>query len=286
MIKRIAAVICTLLLLLTASCGAPEQKIIYKDTLIIENNESTFEGARERFRAVLESLTTRVFLLEDSHNKALEQENPDSYFLDPNYIPRAFDPFNIASLEITDKIDDAVDAQNAPEIFESEAEGAGVIFDRKDDGYTLKFMTETLTKIYDASYDADTDSLRFVFSEKTPPQDKDVEFLEFIKTEDNSYAIQSNKARCFITFDEDGRIVSFRYAELKTGEYTLEESIFKASAASLMTFKTEISNGKKSDYDNIREYNEGVLTHIETSEGTVNEIQIYSDIYASVFVYD
>ena len=89
-----------------------------------------------------------------------------------------------------------------------------------------------------------------------------------------------------VLLDEDGNIVSFRYAELKTGEYTLEESIFKASAASLMTFKTEISNGKKSDYDNIREYNEGVLTHIETSEGTVNEIQIYSDIYASVFVYD
>ena len=285
--KKIAAIICVVFLLLcTASCGQPEQKIIYKDTLIIENNESTFEGARERFRSVLDSLMTRVNLLEESHNEAIKQENPDSYFLDSNYILRAFDPFSISSLQITDKIDDTVNEQNAPEIFENEAEGKSVIFSRKDDGYTLKFMSETLTEIYDASYDTKTDSLRFVYSQETPTEDIDVEFLEFIKDEDNSYAIQLNRARCYINFDEDGNIESFKCAELNTGNYTLDESIYKASAADLLSFKSDVADGKKSDYDNIREYNEGVLTHIETVEGNINEVQIYSEIYASVFVYD
>lgn len=284
--KRTAAIICVLLLLFTAACGRPDQKIIYRDTLIIENTQLNFEGALERFYAVLNSLKTRVNLLEESHNEAIEQENPDNYFLDKSYILRSFDPFNIKSLEINEKIDETVDAVNAAEVFENEAQGAGVIFDRKDSGYTLKFMSETLTKVYDASYDEKTDSLRFVYSQETPPQDKNVEFLEFIKADDNSYAIQSNKARCIIAFDEDGNILNFKYAELNSGEYKLDKSIFKASAASLLTFRNEISNKKKSDYDNIREYNEGVLTHIETVEGNINEVQIYSDLYASVFVYD
>ncbi len=284
--KKILSVLSVICLLLTASCGKPEQKIIYRDTLIIENTQSTFEGARERFYAVLNSLKTRVNLLEESHNTAIEQENPDSYFLDSNYILRAFDPFNIPSLEITEKIDDAVDEQNAADIFENEAEGSSVIFARTGSGYTLKFMSETLTRIYDASYDAKTDSLRFVYSQETPLQDKDIEFLEFAKAEENSYAIQSNKARCYITFDEDGNIISFKCAELNEGEYSADESIFAASDTDLLTFKSDVDGGAKSDYDNIREYNEGVLTHIETVEGNINEVQIYSDIYASVFVYN
>ncbi len=284
--KQILAILSVLCLVFTASCGKPEHKIIYRDTLIIENTDKTFEGALERFRAVLNSLTMRVYLLEDSHNKALEQENPGGYFRDPNYIPRAFAPFGLTSLEICDKVDESVDSENAAEIFKNDADGASVIFDRQDGGYTLKFMSETLTRIYESSYDESTDSLRFVYSQETPPQDKNIEFLEFAKAEGNSYAIQSNKARCFITFDDDGNTVSFRYAELGAGEYSPDESIFAPSAAALLSFRSNIAEGKKTDYDNIREYNEGVLTHIETVEGNITEIQIYSDLYASVFVYE
>ena len=49
-------------------------------------------------------------------------------------------------------------------------------------------------------------------------------------------------------------------------------------------FKSKIDNGKKTDYESIREYSEGVLTHIDTVEEKVNEIQIYADMYESAFV--
>lgn len=281
--KLICLALAVMMLMLTA-CGDGEPKTIYKDTLVITNEEKTFEGAKERYRAVLESLRTRVTLLEESHNQSVKLENPDSYFLDDNYILRSFDPFAVASFEMTDKINDSVTPESAPDIFKDDAGNSSVIFSRDGSGYILQFMNEGLTSTYQAEYDAKTDSFRFIYNEDGQTPELKSEFLEFITVSDGTYIIQSNKSRCYIVYDEDGNIVSFTCSTLKEKEYTPDDSVYGASAATLTVFKSKIDNGKKTDYESIREYSEGVLTHIDTVEDKVNEIQIYADIYASAFV--
>ncbi len=281
--KLICIALAALMLMLTA-CGAAEPKTIYKDTLVITNEEKTFEGAKERYRAVLESLKTRVTLLEESHNQSVKLENPDFYFLDDNYILRSFDPFAVSSFEMTDKINDSVTSENASEIFKDDAGNSNVIFSREDGGYTLQFMNEGLTETYKSEYDAKTDSFRFTYNEDGQAPELKSEFLEFVTVSDGTYIIQSNKSRCFIEYDADGNIVSFTCSTLKEKEYTQEDSVYKANAASLTMFKSKIDNDKKTDYESIREYSEGVLTHIDTVEEKVNEIQIYADMYESAFV--
>lgn len=282
--KLICLALAALMLMLTASCGAGEPQMIYKDTLVITNEEKTFEGAKERYRAVLESLKTRVTLLEESHNQSVRIENPDSYFLDDNYILRAFDPFTVSSFEMTDKVNDSVSAENAPDIFKDDAENSSVIFTREDGGYTLRFMNEGLTATYKAEYDSKTDSFRFTYNEDGQSPELKSEFLEFITVSSGAYIIQSNKSRCYIEYDENGNIVTFTCSTLKDKVYSLQDSVFGSSAAALTVFRSRIDNGKKTDYESIREYSEGVLTHIDTVEDKVNEIQIYADIYASAFV--
>ncbi len=282
--KLICLALAALMLMLTASCGAGEPQMIYKDTLVITNEEKTFEGAKERYRAVLESLKTRVTLLEESHNQSVRIENPDSYFLDDNYILRSFDPFTVSSFEMTDKVNDSVSAENAPDIFKDDAENSSVIFTREDSGYTLRFMNEGLTASYKTEYDSKTDSFRFTYNEDGQSPELKSEFLEFITVSSGAYIIQSNKSRCYIEYDENGNIVTFTCSTLKDKEYSLQDSVFGSSAAALTVFRSRIDNGKKTDYESIREYSEGVLTHIDTVEDKVNEIQIYADIYASAFV--
>ena len=282
--KLICLILAAFTLMLTA-CRAEEPKTIYKDTLVITNEEKTFEGAKERYRAVLESLKTRVTLLEESHNQSVKLENPDSYFLDDNYILRSFDPFAVASFEMTDKINDSVTAENAPEVFKDDAGNSSVIFSRENGGYTLQFMNEGLTAAYKAEYDAKTDSFRFTYVEDGQAPELKSEFLEFITVSDGTYIIQSNKSRCWIEYDENGNIISFACSTLKEKEYNVEEdSVYKASAAALTMFKSKIGYSKNTDYESIREYSEGVLTHIDTVEEKVNEIQIYADMYESAFV--
>ena len=144
--KLICIALAGLMLMLTA-CGAAEPKTIYKDTLVITNEEKTFEGAKERYRAVLESLRTRVTLLEESHNQSVKLENPDSYFLDDNYILRSFDPFAVASFEMTDKINDSVTPESAPDIFKDDAGNSSkvvvkLLYLLSDDDLKLSCMCE------------------------------------------------------------------------------------------------------------------------------------------------
>ncbi len=282
--KRLSCLLLASLLLLLTACSSEEVKPVYKDTLVITNDEKSFTGAEERCFAVIESMKTRVNLLEESHNEALKVENPDSYFLDENYIHRSFDPFIIPSLEITDKITESVNEENAASVFENEAGNSSVIFKREGEGYTLSFMNEGVTKSYTAEYDPKTDSFRFVYREEGQAAQELTEFIEFVTVSAGVYAIQSNLSRCWIVFDENGNIESFTCSTLKDKSYSLDDSIYGASSTALTLFKSKIDNGKKTSYESVREYNEGVLTHIDTVEEKINEVQIYAERYASAFV--
>lgn len=282
--KRLSCLLLASLLLLLTACSSEDVKPVYKDTLVITNDEKSFTGAEERCFAVIESMKTRVNLLEESHNEALKVENPDSYFLDENYIHRSFDPFIIPSLEITDKITESVNEENAASVFENEAGNSSVIFKREGEGYTLSFMNEGVTKSYTAEYDSKTDSFRFVYKEEGQAAQELTEFIEFVTVSAGVYAIQSNLSRCWIVFDENGNIESFTCSTLKDKSYSLDDSIYGASSTALTLFKSKIDNGKKTSYESVREYNEGVLTHIDTVEEKINEVQIYAERYASAFV--
>ena len=89
----------------------------------------------------------------------------------------------------------------------------------------------------------------------------------------------------FITFDEDNNIEYFICSQVKDTEFSPEDGIFGTSAANLTAFKNNVDQGKKTDYDQIHEFGSDTLTHLDSVEENLNEVQIYQGQYQSAFVY-
>lgn len=271
-------------MLFSVSGCAEKQRVkpVYKDTLVITNEEKNYLGAKSRFESVLTSMKTRVTILEKCKNDQLIDENPEGYFLDKDYIYSSFDPFILKTFYITENFDENLSAENAPSIFSSESEGFSVVYSGDDSVKTLKFVNEQTTKTYVAEYDSGSDSFRYTYSEDSPEQNGMVEFLEFITVSEGTYAVQSRDTRCWISFDEDGNVTYFVCVQLKEPSYSLEDSIFGSGSAEITSFKNKVSQAKKSDYDKIREYKDGTLYYTDITKE--NSISIYADAYKSAFV--
>lgn len=285
--KRILSPVLAALILLTifSSCKKEEVKIVYKDTLVIENTEKTFAGAKSRYNAVINSLVTKVTTLEECHNTSIKNSEPDNYYFNSDYIMATFDPFVFSYFEMTDRFSPEMTAQEAIEVFKNDAGGADIKYSCEDGKMTLQFLEENLIRTWETEYDEQTDSFRYSYAEDNISSETTVEFLEFVPVSEGVYAIMSNTTKCYITFDEDNNIEYFICSQVKDTEFSPEDGIFGTSAANLTAFKNNVDQGKKTDYDQIHEFGSDTLTHLDSVEENLNEVQIYQGQYQSAFVY-
>ncbi len=252
--------------------------------LNISNTEETFIGCRERFLDVIGAAKAKVRILEEGHNKTIEVGNPSEYFLENDYILTAFEPFPLGTfdLPIVGGFTADMDAESAQKYYDNPTRNCDISFDSDgESNFVLRFITEEMTEEYSAEYNKKSDSFRYVFSTENNGTEEIVEFIEFIKIGENSYAMQSKTTRFYIEFDEDGRIIVFCCGELRNGEFTLEESIF--SASDTVPDKSWVLSKGKSQFLNIHTFENGILTHEDCSSGPWKSIKINEKDYESAF---
>ena len=161
--KRAVSIVLAIVSILTVctSCQQEEPKIIYKDTLVIDNEEKTLEGVKSRYNAVLNSLLTKVVTLEECHNTSIENSEPDTFYFNSDYIMTSFDPFLLSYFSVTDSFSDDMDSAQAAEVFKNEAHGDDVKYSSENGKATLELMSENLIRIWQTEYDERTDSFRY-----------------------------------------------------------------------------------------------------------------------------
>lgn len=275
----------TALTLILCSCsGNEDEKIYTPDMLNITNTEETFLGCRERFLDVMSAMESKVSILEAGHNKTVKAGNPSEYFLENNYILTAFTPFPLGTfdLPIVGGFTEDMNSEDAQKYYDNPTRNCDISYE--SDGkssFVLKFISEEMTEEYSAEYDKKTDSFRYVYSTENSGTEETVEFLEFIKINENTYAAQSKTARCYIEFDSDNKIVSFCCGKLRNGEFTVEDSIFPAPESG--SGKNWVLSEGKSQFSSIHTFEDGVLTHEDCSSGPWKSIKINEKDYESAF---
>lgn len=280
--KRCLSLLAALLLLLCSCSSEEPQKIITADMLNITNTEETFNGCRERLDNVLSAMKAKVSVLESEHNRAIKIENPDEFFLDTYYIHTAFDPFYIDSDEIADGFTEEMTAEAAQSYYSIYSNGADIIYE--SDGksrFLLKFVSEEMITEYSAEYNKKNDSFRYTVKTENDSGENIEEFLEFSKIKNSGYVIQSKTERCYIEFDDENEIISFCCGELRTDEFSTEDSIFPAPEQTIDKYWV-LSSGK-SRFSNIHTFEDGVLTHEDCSSGPWKSIEIIAENYESAF---
>ncbi len=273
------------LLTVLCSCSKNEEpKIHTPDMLSITNTESSFTGCRLRFLDVIDAMTAKVSILESGHNKTIEVGNPSEYFLENNYILTAFEPFPLGTfdLPIVGGFTADMDNEQAQKYYDNPTRHCDISFESDGEStFILRFISEETTEEYSAEYDKKADSFRYIYSTENNGTEEVVEFLEFVKTDDNSYVMQSKTTRCYIEFDEEGNIISFCTGELRNGEFTVEDSVFP-STKTLVGKNWVLSNGK-AQFSNIHTFEDGMLTHEDCSSGPWKSIKINEKDYESAF---
>lgn len=283
-LKLIPLLLSVLMLLLCSCSDNEEEKIYTPDMLSITNTEETFIGCRERFLDVMSALKAKVSILESSHNKTIEAENPSEFFLETDYILTAFEPFPVGTfdLPIVGGFTKDMDEETALTYYDSPTRHSDISYESDGEtSFLLRFISEENTDEYFAEYNKKSDSFRYVYSTENHGTEDVVEFLEFITIDKNSYAIQSATSRCFIEFDEENRIVGFCCGELRKGEFTVDDSIFPSSSESVG--KNWVLAEGKSQYSNIHTFENGILTHEDCSSGPWKSIKINEKDYESAF---
>jgi hypothetical protein len=202
------------------------------------------------------------------------------YFLDENYILTSFEPFQLDSFSITDGFDQNMTNEKAADYYKQQSEDFDVSFSSNGESYELVFTSETLIKIYTAEYSKKNNGMRYEFSVEQNGNETVEEFLEFVQTDKNSYAIQSNTERCYIEFSDEGEIIYFSCGKLKDSKFSPENGIFSGNEDYDGFWVTEKS---KPEYLSIHTFENGILTHEDCSSGPWKTIKINADDHASAF---
>ena len=281
--RYLSLLLCLVFLFCFSSCRDDEpQRVITPDMLEITSEEENYAGALTRYRDVMSAVNCKVTVLEREHNNTIMHGNPDSYFLDEDYILIPFAPFNLQRLDMTEKLNDGLTEESASTVFSEFSNSASVIYNGEKDSYEIKFVTENLSEIFNADYDRKTDSFRYIYKKDTVSDTETVEFLEFADLSDNSYAVQSNKSRMFVTFDDKGNIERMYCSVLKDKHYTEKDSIYGATSVGISQ-RNWVINGKHDKYECIYEFEDGILTHKDSSGTAPVEVQIIASNYSSAF---
>ncbi len=267
------------------SCSKQEDEKIYTpDMLHITNTEESFIGCRERFLDVIGAMEAIVSILETGHNKTIEVNNPSEYFLETDYILTAFSPFPLGTfdLPIVGGFTKHMNEEEAQKYYDNPTRHADISYESDGEtSFVLRFISEEFTEEYSAEYNKKNDSFRYVFTTENSGAEETVEFIEFVKCGENSYAVQSKTTRCYIEFDSEDKIVFFCCGELRNGEFSTENSIFPIPSATLG--KSWVLSEGKSQFSNIHTFENGVLTHEDCSSGPWKSIKINEKDYESAF---
>lgn len=284
LMKKCISLFIAAVLLLLCSCSGKEteQKFKTADMLNITNTDKTFIGCRERYFAVIAAMKAKVDILEREHNNSIKLENENNFFLEKDYILTAFEPFSLEHFDITADFTADMTDEAAKSAYKLKSSGADIIYDSDGETrFSLRFVSEEASEEYLAEYDADADSFRYSFITEDSQGSHTEEYLEFSKTADGAYVIQSADSRCYIKFDGDDKIVSFVCGELRSEKFTAEESVFPVPDETVNIYWV-LSKGKSS-FSNIHSYEDGILTHEDCSSGPWKSIKIDAKNYESAF---
>ena len=283
--KKISALLLVLLTVFLCSCdsGKNQPETTSRtpktaDMLVLTSNKKNYSECVKRYHAVLTAVKNKVQILESEHNKSVQAEFPDDFFLTDDYIPTGFDPFILKDFTLTEAFDSSMNSEKAKQTYASVVSGADIQFENEADSrYTLRLVTEEYLKEYEVEYSSD-DAFRFFSRSEQGDTSQLDEMLEFAKS-GNTYYIQSLTARLFVQFDGNGNIISFCCATLKNSTYQ-NESFFP----DIDEEKDWVTDRDKSAYLSIHSYENGVLIHEDCSSGPWKTVSINENNYANAFI--
>ena len=280
--KKTAAILLAVMMLFLCACSDKDDgRAKTADMLNITNTDKTFLGCLSRFDSVVEAMTAKITILEGAHNAVIESGNKTEYFLDENYILTSFEPFVLNSVSVVQGFTADMTNEAAQDYYKLQSEGMDITFTSEGENYELRFVSESTVKVYTAEYDAKNDSLRYVYTVEDSGEETVEEFLEFTKTENGAYLIQSGTARCFIKFNSDDEIENFCCGELYEGEFTLDESVYPVQEEELDEFW--VTERGKTLFNSIHTFEDILLTHEDRSSGPWKTVRIDAENYASAF---
>ena len=247
------------------------------DMLILPTNKKNYSDCVKRYYAVVSAVKNKVQVLEAEHNKTIEAQNPEKFFLDDEYIATGFEPFLLNEFSITENFDYTMDEAKAREDFALQSNGADIQFEKNTtNSFVLRFVEEESLREYAVDYSSG-DSFKYVSTHENGNETTVSEMLEFAK-KNSAYYIQSLNTRMYVQFDTNGNIVYFCCSTLKDGNY-LDESIYPQTDAS----NQWATNRDKDNYLSIHTYQNGVLIHEECSSGPWKTVTINESDYAQAF---
>lgn len=280
--KKTAAILLAVMMLFLCACSDKDDgRVKTADMLNITNTDKTFLGCLSRFDSVVEAMTAKITILEGAHNAVIESGNKTEYFLDENYILTSFEPFVLNSVSVVQGFTADMTNEAAQDYYKLQSEGMDITFTSEGENYELRFVSESTVKVYTAEYDEKNDSLRYVYTVEDSGEETVEEFLEFTKTENGAYLIQSGTARCFIKFNSDDEIENFCCGELYEGEFTLDESVYPVQEEEFDEFW--VTERGKTQFNSIHTFEDNLLTHEDRSSGPWKTVRIDAENYASAF---
>lgn len=286
--KKIISVAAAVMILALSLCSCndnPNAAIkTSADMLCIANNEKSFLGCSERFDSVAAPVCAIVQILETQNNEVIRKQDETDYFKNERYILTSFEPFTFLHYSLTSRFDGTLDANTAKSVFSTESEGMDILYENKGEKYSLSFVSEELTKKITAEYDKSNDSLFYSYTVESGGVEKTEEFLEFTRTEDGVYLIQTQKVRACVAFDENNIVSSFACSELNAGDYTEEIGIYpKPKDINAENAENWVLGLEKNEYLSIHTYKDKILTHEDCSSGPWKKTEINALGYSTAF---
>ena len=232
--------------------------------------------------SVLSAIKAKTVILENAHNAKVRTNAENEYFLEKDYILTSFEPFLLDSFRLTDRFNAELDSETAKTLYELESNGMEIVYNSDGETYfCLQMVSEVSVREYKVEYDKKADSFRYVYSVENSDGEYTEEFLEFLKTENGAYVIQSDDTRCYVEFSDEDKIVYFCCGELKNEKFSVKESIF--GTEKLAVDRNWVLSREKTKYANVHTYSEGVLSHEDCSSGPWKTVKINEADFASAF---
>lgn len=291
--KKTVAFLLAAVMLLLCSCGKDKvdsvndttESPVFKsaDMLNITNFGTSYLDCLSRYNAVISAVESKIRILENEHNGTLKAADGDKYFLNDNYILTYFEPFRLNSFFLTEGFEENLTEERAKDYFAQYSNGADIRYEKSNDGViTLYFISEDAVKKICVEYVRGTDSFRYTASTDSNDTVTVEETLEFVKAAKNIYLIQTQNTRCYVEFDNSGKIVYICCSSLKNSIYSETDRIYNTKISADRNWAKSLSKG---EYLHIHTFENGVLTHEECSSGPWKTVTINESDYASAFIF-
>lgn len=244
------------------------------------SDEDSYIGIRTRMNDIISVFTTEVSTLVKCHNDDIRYNSPDNYFLDEDYIDTSFTPFNMNCITVTDNFTELLNVDNVFSVYDIQAQGRNIIFDKGADYYSLKFSAEDKVDNYAVKFNTKSNAMIYSYICDTQDSENCVEFIEIKEINKNEYALQSINERLYISFDEQGHIDYFYYSVLNNDSYSAD---LYDNGISGLSAKNWVSKGPDNKFIVTVEFKDGKLKLNDFSSGTKKSVTIEESDYAVAF---